>query len=81
MIGKDLSRLETLINQLEVVREKEIEKEEEAAKEAAEDGIINPAQDLLDRVGNILEENFQNANTVYERNSVEGNNVENTIEH
>lgn len=62
MIGKDLSRLENLINQLETARKKELEEEEEALKQ----NQSNPAQDLIDKVENIFEDNFSNGNIVDE---------------
>lgn len=61
MIGKDLSRLENLINQLEIVRNKELEEEEKLLKESQ----TNIAQDLLDKVENILEDSNQNENLLY----------------
>ena len=74
MMGKDLNRLENLINQLEVVRKKELEEEEKLLKEAQ----TNPAQDLIDRVENILEDNLQVENTV---NEVTDQVVENVVSH
>lgn len=59
MIGKDLSRLESLINQLQVVREKELEEEEKLLKESE----ASPAQELIDKVENILEDNLLNETT------------------
>ena len=76
MIGKDLSRLENLINQLEVVRQKEIEEEEKALKE----NQSNAAQELLDKVENILEDNLLNTNSVNENQNILNNEVtENSV--
>lgn len=78
MIGKDLSRLENLINQLEAARTKELEEEEKALKEAE----ASTAQDLIDKVENILEENLLENDAVNEVvNSVISSNTttENTI--
>lgn len=61
MIGKDLSRLENLINQLEAARKKEIEEEEKLLKEKQGEEI---GESLLDKVENILEENLLNENIV-----------------
>ena len=84
MMGKDLNRLENLINQLESVRKKEIEEQEKLLKEEQN----SPAQDLIDKVENILEDNLQNENTVNEvsntifnstLNTTVNENVKNTV--
>ena len=84
MMGKDLNRLENLITQLEVVRKKEAEDEEKLLKE----NQGNPAQDLLDKVENILEDNSQDKNAVnnlikntsiYTENTIINNTITNSI--
>lgn len=60
MMGKDLSRLESLIKQLEAVRQREIEEEEKLAEE--KNGT--PVEELFDRVENILDNIDDNENVV-----------------
>ena len=73
MIGKDLSRLKNLINQLEVARKKELEEEEKLLKENA----TSPTQELIDKVENILEDNITNENTT---NQVLNSTVKNIVD-
>ena len=76
MIGKDLSRLKNLINQLELARKKELDEEEKLLKENG----ANPAQELLDKVENILEDNVSNENANNQiLNSIVRNTVSNSI--
>ena len=75
MIGKDLSRLENLINQLETARKKELEEEEKLLKETQG----NPAQELFDKVENILEDNSENINTTNTLNTTNTTNTTNEI--
>jgi len=84
MMGKDLSKLESLIKQLQATREKELEKEAELAKEQES----TPVEDLIDKVENILDGvdsdtanitntediNIQNTNVVV-NNTTENNTI------
>ena len=65
MMGKDLSKLESLIKQLEATRKKELEEEEKLASEQA----TTPVEELIDRVENILD------NAVVDNNTIEENTV------
>lgn len=59
MIGKDLSRLESLITQLETARTKELEEEEKLLKEKQTEET-----GLLETIENILEQNLTDGNVV-----------------
>lgn len=72
MMGKDLSKLETLIKQLEATRKKEIEKEEELAKEQETTAV----GELIDKVENILDN--KEDNTDVNVDTIEKTNLENT---
>lgn len=64
MMGKDLSKLESLIKQLEATRKKELEEEEKLANEQA----TTPVEELIDRVENILDVNRNDDVTNNEQN-------------
>ena len=72
MMGKDLSKLETLIKQLEATRKKEIEKQEELAKEQETTAV----EELSDKVENIWDNRQEN--TDINVDTIEKNNLENT---
>ena len=61
MVGKDLNKLRTLINQLENARTKELEKEAELEKEQKE--TETSVEDLINKVENILDVGEENTNT------------------
>lgn len=72
MMGKDISRLENLIKQLEATRKKELEEEEKLKKEQ---GDSTPVEELIDKFGNILDtiEGGNDTNTV--ENTIDNTNV------
>ena len=76
MMGKDLSRLENLIKQLEATRKKELEEEEKLNKEQQS----TPVEELLDRVENILDSR-DNENIMLNeiKNTSENENIANTV--